>query len=422
MQSQTAKVRQIEKFLGKVGVEKAGFVCAINGGRDGYNVPGALHEAGLLTRFVTDYYAPAQAPSWLPARMRQRRSELLPSEIVTATPSCFVLQNLCDRMGLPMHRIYPHTDRLIVRNALSVAKSTGSHLYCYSSYLPLRSEIPRGIKVIDFEYHPLPGLTLELLREDAARYPEVGQSWEWEQQHADLAKLSEGWRYSDAVVCASQMTARSLEHAGCEAERITVIPYGFSAKHDAPTRSSEGPARFIFVGQGVQRKGLHHLLHAWRGVDPAEARLVLVCYAIDKGIAALADQPGVELRGRQDRSELDALLRSSDIFIMPSLVEGFGLVYLEALAAGCHVVGTHNSGLPDLPLTDRARTLVPVGDIWELRQAIDRLIVWRQRGELDPKAIAAEAGKWSWSDFRHGIANHAREVVGLPHVVQNIQE
>lgn len=413
---------KVKELFGKVGVERAGFVCAINGGRDGYNVPAALYEAGLLTRFVTDYYAPSQAPTWLPERLRRRRSELLPGAMVKATPSCFVLQNICDRMGLPMHRVYPHTDRLLAQNALSVAKSTGSHLYCYSSYLPPRSQISRGMKVIDFEYHPLPGLTLELLREDAARYAEVAQSWEREQQHSALTKQGDGWRNSDAVVCASQMTARSLEHAGCEAERITVIPYGFSARHEAPARSPEGPARFVFVGQGVQRKGLHHLLHAWRGVDPAAARLVLVCYAIDPGIAALADQPGVELRGRQDRSELDALLRSSDIFIMPSLVEGFGLVYLEALAAGCHVVGTQNSGLPDLPLTDHARTLVPVGDIRELRQAIERLIFLRQRGELDPKAIAAEAGKWSWSDFRHGIANHARAVAGLPPVVQNVNE
>ena len=392
-------------------MEKAGFVCAINGGRDGYNVPAALYEAGLLSRFVTDYYAPRHPPPWLPAKMKQRRSEQLPSEIVTATPSCFVLQNLCDRIGLPMHRVYPHTDRLLAQHALSVAKSTASHLYCYSSYLPPRDQVPQGMKVIDFEYHPLPGLTLELLREDAARYSEAAQSWEREQQQSTRTKLNDGWRNSDAVVCASQMTARSLEHAGCEAERITVVPYGFSANGEVPARSTEGPARFIFVGQGVQRKGLHHLLHAWRGVDPAAARLVLVCYAIDTGIAALADQPGVELHGRQERSELDTLLRSSDVFIMPSLVEGFGLVYLEALAAGCHVIGTENSGLPDLPLTNLARTLVPVGDIGKLRQAIERLIVWRQCGQLDPKAIASEAGKWSWSDFQRGIANHAREVV-----------
>ena len=61
-----------KELFGKVGVERAGFVCAINGGRDGYNVPAALYEAGLLTRFVTDYYAPIQAPTWLPERLKRR--------------------------------------------------------------------------------------------------------------------------------------------------------------------------------------------------------------------------------------------------------------------------------------------------------------------------------------------------------------
>ena len=208
------------------------------------------------------------------------------------------------------------------------------------------------------------------------------------------------------------MTARSLEHAGCEADRITVVPYGFDTKTIAAPRSPEGPARFLFVGQGLQRKGLHHLLRAWRAIDPAQARLTLVCYAIDPGIAELARQQGVELLGRQDRPALDTLMQRSDVFIMPSLIEGFGLTYLEALAAGCHIVGTANTGLPDLPLSDAARTLVPIGDIAALSDVIEQLVVRRASGGLDAAAIAGEAGNWTWSDFRIRIAAQARGVLG----------
>ena len=137
-----------------------------------------------------------------------------------------------------------------------------------------------------------------------------------------------------------------------------------------------------------------------------------MCYAIDPGIAELAKQPGVELLGRQDRAALDALMQRADVFIMPSLIEGFGLTYLEALAAGCHIVGTANTGLPDLPLSAAARTLVPAGDILALSDVIEQLIVRRASGGMDAVAIGGEARNWTWADFRARIALHASSVLG----------
>lgn len=388
-----------------------GFVCAINGSRDGYQVPAALHEAGVLKRFVTDYYAPETAPGWLPAPMARRRSPFLPKRMTANTPGCFLIQHSATRLGLPMNRVFPHTDPMLGRHALRAAKRLGANLYCYSGYTPHWRKIPSGMRLIDFEFHPLTGLTAELLHEDAARYPEVAWSYAQEQRLAAQERAHDSWRHADAVVCASRMTARSLEYAGCEPARISVIPYGFETVTRAIPRQPGGPARFLFVGQGVQRKGLHHLLRAWRSVDPARARLTLVCYAIDPGIAALAEQAGVELLGRQERPALDALMQSAQVFIMPSLIEGFGLVYLEALAAGCHVVGTENTGLPDLPLSAEARTLVPAGNLTALGEAIEALIQRHEVPGFDAEAIAAEAAGWTWANFRRKVADHARSVL-----------
>ncbi len=220
------------------------------------------------------------------------------------------------------------------------------------------------------------------------------------------------WKVADAVVCASDMTRRSLEYAGCPAERITTIPYGFAPPSFEPAPRPPGPCRFLFVGQGIQRKGLHHLLRAWRECPPPDSELTLVCYRIDPGIAALADMPGVRLLGRQSRPELDALYAASDVFVMPSLVEGFGLVYLEALAAGCHVIGTANTGLPNLPLDGDAATVLPAGDIPAIAGALRACAIRKAEGGFDPAAIAAQAGAWSWAQFRSAIADHARGVAG----------
>lgn len=389
-------------------MKRNGFVCAINGARDVYQVPAALAEGGLLRRFVTDYYAPENPPGWLPGAMRRRSSPFLPARLVRNAPLCFAVQHGAARLGVPMHRIWPHTDAMLGRLALRQAVRLDAHLHGYAGYLPRRSAMPRGMRMIDFEYHPHPALALELLREDAARHPEVVWSFARERDAAARAWNADSWRDADAVVCASRMTARALEFAGCDPARITVVPYGIQSDGGGVTARPPGePVRFLFVGQGIQRKGLHHLLRAWREVDPRRARLTLACYAIDPGIATLADQPGVELRGRQEKAGLADLMRAAHVFIMPSLVEGFGLVYLEALAAGCHVVGTANTGLPDLPLDGTARTLVPAGDVAGLGVAIESLIARHEGPGIDATAIAAQAASWTWADFRAGIAAHA---------------
>ena len=71
-----------------------------------------------------------------------------------------------------------------------------------------------------------------------------------------------------------------------------------------------------------------------------------------------------------------------------------------------------HTGLPDLPLSDAARTLVPIGDIAALSDVIEQLVVRRASGGLDAAAIAGEAGNWTWSDFRIRIAAQARGVLG----------
>ncbi|MBB4153888.1 glycosyltransferase involved in cell wall biosynthesis [Sphingomonas jinjuensis] len=392
------------------------FVCAINRNRDGYQVPLALYEAGLLERFVTDFYAPDAPPGWLPAPLRRRRIDGLPHAATTSALASFGVQAAAELLGAPMAPVFRHTDRMLGHVAGRVARSTRSHLYCYSPYLPADCQIAPGTRRAIFEFHPLPGLLWELLAADHARYPDATrQSYQQEAAIKRDDAEHDVWRRADAVSCASSITRRSLEYAGCDPSIITVVPYAFDALPLAdpspPVASERAQAEFLFVGQGVQRKGLHHLIDAWQRADLPDARLTLVCYRIDPGIRAMVKSPSIRLLGRQERADLDALYAASDVFVMPSLVEGFGLVYLEALSRGCHAVATENTGLPDLDLSAGAATIVPSGDIDLLAAALARLSAAAQAGELDRTAIRDEAARWQWRDFRAAIAAHARSIL-----------
>lgn len=383
------------------------WVCVFNRNRDNYQVPLALHEAGLLETLVTDFYAPDSVPSWLPQGLRGFRHAGLPASRTTSSPVPFVLQAAAHVLKVPLRHVFPHTDHMLALRAAKFARARRANLYCYGSYVPPRAACGPDTRIIDFEFHPHAALTFDLLRRDAEQYPQVAASFAIEENDLKRERVIDAWREADAIVCASNMTRKSLEFAGCEPERISVIPYGCAPPQGPVAPRPAGSCRLLFVGQGIQRKGLHHLLLAWRRIAHLGAELTLVCYHIDPGIAQLAETSGVRLLGRQDRAALNALFAASDVFVMPSLVEGFGLTYLEALAAGCHVVGTENTGLPDLPFDSEALSIVPVGEIDTLAQRLGQLIVRKQEGALSPTAIAAQTRRWQWEDFRRAIAAHA---------------
>ncbi len=386
-------------------------VCVLNRNRDGYEVPLALEEAGFLAGFVTDFYA---APRWhrmLPRSLARRYRDGLPSARAHLSLASFVLQYAAEILRIPMERVFGLSDRLLGSKAARLARRKDAALLAYSSYLDGNPQLVLGKAVIDFEYHPHPALTLEILEADYNCYPEVAYSIELERKAAGNERATVAWRHAHSVICASAMTRASLERAGCPPERITVIPYGTDANGPPAPAREAGPCRFLFVGQGFQRKGLHHLALAWRAAAPTNSHLTVVSYRIDPGITPMLDQEGITLLGRQSREALDALFRSADVFIMPSLVEGFGLVYLEALDAGCHVVGTVQTGLPDLGLTSEAVTLVPPGDIDALAATITALEQQKVAGKLDPRAIQAEVRQRSWKQFRESIAAHVSDVL-----------
>ena len=379
----------------------AKFVVVHNGSRDGYQVAAALAEAGLLECLVTDLYAPAPLTG-LAGFFARRRHPAVPYRRVRQLWRVFAAQAAARVLRLPLDRVFAVTDQWLARDASRIARRRSAGLLCYGSYVPPRS-LTEGLPVIDFEYHPHPGATFEILARDHALYPETTESFAREEREHRRVAPDDPWRRAGSVICASSMTRRSLEFAGADPARISVVPYGMDPAQAVAPRPP-GDCRFLFVGQGIQRKGLHHLIRAWQTRPRSDATLTLVCYRLDPAIAALIIDDSIQVLSRRSPEELADLYRQADVFVMPSLVEGFGLVYLEALAHGCHVIGTTNTGLPDLDLGAEAATIIEPGEIPALDLALTDLVERKRNGAFDPQAIANRAARWSWADFRREIA------------------
>ncbi|WP_081996300.1 glycosyltransferase family 4 protein [Croceibacterium mercuriale] len=388
------------------------FTCVFNRARDSYQVPLGLFEGGLLDVLVTDFYASIAARSFLPRALASKHHIDLPSELTKSDRLAFLVQYAAQLIKLPMTGVFSWVDRRLAHVAGKRAQKAGAHLYCYHNYVP--SDVADDCCLIVFVFHPLESQFEALFAADLDDHPEVRAAFSQQQSSVSDPKMPVPWSRADAIVCASRVTARSLIYAGAPPDRITVIPYGLPTGLSpcASSFTTGRDARFLFVGNGLQRKGIHHLLKAWRLKAREGAKLTVVSYDLDPTVAAIAaDDPSVTITGYQTKDELETLFARSDVFIMPSLLEGFGLVYLEALAAGCHVIATPNTGLPDLHLSKGAATLVSPGNLAEISTAIDTAIAKVASGGFDRDAIAAEGRRWRQADFRKAIANHAKAVL-----------
>lgn len=146
-------------------------------------------------------------------------------------------------------------------------------------------------------------------------------------------------------------------------------------------QQSPHPRRVLFVGGNMQRKGLPTLIQAVSMARDAVPDLELWVVGGDKAIEAMrgvckavgVDQQ-VHFWGWRDQEALVELYAQCDVFVMPSLTEGFGYVFFEAMASGLPVIGSQAGGIAEVVEQGRNGILVSPGDASELADALRRLL------------------------------------------------
>lgn len=380
------------------------YVVSHNRDRDSYQVALALNESKKLARLVTDIYVPPESKLACFPKLAKRYVAGLPGTAVSSCLTAFFVQMLLFVKSVSRRHIFSFAQRAISRKAGKIAHNQGCGLLAYSDHadLAFKQVSNENIPKILFMYHPHYLLIEKLLKEDQQNWPmshmlpEPELLYDWSEKQAADGQI----QMADLIVCASTFTKRSLCYAGVRADRIHVIPYGVRpvAEIVVTERRSAG-VRFLFVGQGRQRKGLHILFEAWRALGLSNATLTCVCYSMDPAIVGLTP-PGVEILPKLSASDLAAEYQRADVFVMPSLIEGFGLVYLEALSMGCYVIGTENTGLPDLNAPEWAARTVPAGEVDALVSAIMSTYEMVANKQLNRSAIRDFCAAFTWELFR----------------------
>lgn len=392
---------------------QAKWVVAFQGARDDYQAAIALAERGRLEVLVTDWYA-ALDRAWFRALMRMMPSRVrgllgrrfrpqLPSRLVKPLHASAALYALQRR---PSSFIDGAIGR--VGGAIARRKGLGVLAYSYFAHTAFPAAGENVAKVI-FQLHPHPDSLRTLFTEEMRLVPEcresLGSELEMVATNERLHALRSEPALADACLVASTYTKRTLVENGIAEDRIRIIPYGVDLERFAFSAgpSAASPFRVLFVGQMVQRKGLKYLLDAWKELNLPNSELVLAGRG-RSDTQLLARYEGLyQLEMDVSDSRLRELYATSDLFCMPSLAEGFGLVYLEALASGTPVLGTHNGGAADIITDGRDGFVLAVRDVVALRERLAWCHAHRRELRAMRANARATAERYTWQRFRDEV-------------------
>ena len=156
---------------------------------------------------------------------------------------------------------------------------------------------------------------------------------------------------SDFYFVPSNVVKRSLIYVGAKEDLIFTIPYGVDINkfNFIQKKVIKKPLKLIFVGQVNYRKGIHHLLKVMDGINEEDVELFLAG-GYDETTPfykQYKNRKNIHFLGFVTRDVLAELYQKCDVFVFPTLGEGYGLVVLEALSCGVPCIVSDLAGGDD---------------------------------------------------------------------------
>lgn len=186
---------------------------------------------------------------------------------------------------------------------------------------------------------------------------------------------------------------------GVQPDRITIAgggPHPYFEAHPAVEIPERFTNQLIFVGWDFGMKGGPDLLKAFELARRQRPELTLMVAGPDR--SQWRDQPGVRWLGLVgSKDELIQLYRGSDLFVMPSLRDSFGFVFLEAMTQGVPCIGTNINAMPEIIEDSRTGFIVPARNPEALAAAILRFYEREEnRRAMGEAAQARVQERYTW--------------------------
>lgn len=256
-----------------------------------------------------------------------------------------------------------------------------------------------------------------ILAEEARLQPDYAATLQYHRfSPRRRAQLEAEIEAADRVLVLSRFQERTFIDSGVDGAKLLVTPLGVDTELFSPdTAAVEMPPdrfRVIFVGQIGQRKGISYLIEAFSRAAIPGSELVLVGAVVGTS-APWSGTPGVKHIPHVPRWELPDLYRRAHVFAFPSLVEGFGLTPLEAMACGLPAIVSTNTFADDVIEDGRDGWVVPIRDAATIAERL-RFLAENPSERASMGACARrKAEMFTWNRYRDQTPRAIAEAAGI---------
>jgi glycosyltransferase involved in cell wall biosynthesis len=212
-------------------------------------------------------------------------------------------------------------------------------------------------------------------------------------------QMLEEYDLADLILVLSKKAEETFLAGGIAPEKLFRHQRGVDAERFTPAAKPPEKFRAIFVGALIQRKGVHHLLEAWRRLNLPDAELVLVGTVHPEIRPALAQYGGPDVSVAGFVARVEDCYRAAAVHILPSECEGSAKCTYEAAACGLPQITTRESG--DVVLDGVNGLIIPPNDPDALAAAIEKLYRDRALGaRLGAAGRQRVVENFTWEHFR----------------------
>jgi glycosyltransferase involved in cell wall biosynthesis len=166
-----------------------------------------------------------------------------------------------------------------------------------------------------------------------------------------IAREEEEYATADRISIPSEFTRMSFIKMGVDERKILKAPYGANL-HRFSKVSNPDPKKFtvLWVGQVILRKGFMYAVEAFQKFKHPNKEFNVIGQVSAEITALLSKQDltGINFLGTVANSQLSKKYSEANAFVLPSIEEGLAMVMGEALACGCPVIASTNTGASDL--------------------------------------------------------------------------
>jgi glycosyltransferase involved in cell wall biosynthesis len=338
------------------------WLCSQIGAREHYSVPRALYRDKRLACLYTDFWAGTfvrQMARTMNAKAFRSLATRFHPELSGAPVVSWNARSLGWEAGLRRQgngSVYGSFIKIgnafaqCVRDALKQRNdlNPGTIFFAYDTGALETMEWcrERGIRCLLNQMDPN-RIEVEMVREEEKRWPGwTLQSVEVPEEY--FRRREKEWALADRVVVNSDFCAQALVKQGVPPEKLAIVPLCFeSGVREQSVGKSEqlkNKLRVLYLGQVILRKGIQYLIEAAKLLEDEPVQFDIVGPVGISEVAVASAPKNMTFHGRATRDQTADWYRQSDVFVLPTLSDGFAITQLEAMSYGLPVVATPSCG------------------------------------------------------------------------------